>query len=94
MLGDWAEAQALVLRAVTDLEQARTMLRGRATRVGLASDWMLAQEMTEFLSVVADGAWSVRRQIVAARKVLVEAEAAAGIDYAGRLSGNDRRTHL
>jgi hypothetical protein len=72
---DWAEAQRLVLAAVTELEQARTLLRGRASRPGQATDWRLAQEMTEFLSVVADGAWSVRAQIVAARKVLLEAEA-------------------
>jgi len=97
MHGDWAEAQRLVLRAVTDLEEARVLLRGRVLRRGLAdhpaaaSDWQLAEEMTEFLRVVADGVWSVRAQLVAARKVLLEAEAASAAYRDGREYERARR---
>jgi len=80
MQEDWSEVQRLVLAAASDLETARVMLRGRALKRGLvaheasAADWKLATEMADFLSVVADGVWSVRAQIQAARRVLLEAE--------------------
>jgi hypothetical protein len=83
MQEDWARVQQLVLRGVSDLEEARVLLRGRALARGLvadpaaAQDWALAEQMADFLGVVADGAWSVRAQVVAARRVLVSAEAGA-----------------
>jgi len=97
MQEDWAEAQRLVLRAVTDLEEARALLRGRALARGLvehpsaAKDWQLAQEMVDFLGVVADGAWTVRAQIAAARKVLLEVAAASDAYQDERAFARTRR---
>jgi len=91
MQSEWAEVQSLVLRAASDLEQARVILRGRAARPGEGQDWLVAQEMTDFLAVVADGAWSVRAQIAAARKVLVEAERRAVAYQVARESERSRR---
>lgn len=76
MTQDWAEAQRLVLKAASDLELARALLWARAEVVPLDSDHQLAKEMADFLSVVADGAWAVRVQVIRAREVLVMREAA------------------
>lgn len=76
MTQDWAEAQRLVLKAASDLELARALLWARGEVVPLDSDHQLAREMADFLSVVADGAWAVRVQVIRAREVLLAREAA------------------
>lgn len=79
MQSDWAEAQRLVLYAGQAMEKARSLLVARATAPAECRDWILAQEMADFLGVVADGAWSVRVQLVKAREVLLDAEAARAV---------------
>lgn len=71
MQSTWALAQEHLMLAAQHAEQARVALLERAHAVG-SEDWILAREVRELVTVVADGAWSARRAVVRAREALLQ----------------------
>jgi hypothetical protein len=89
---DWATATQLVQEAAASLERARVVLRARGLRPG-RTDWMLAQELADFLGVVADGAWSVLALIRKGRAALTDGAAAAALAESAAAIQPERPSH-
>lgn len=75
----WAQVQAELRDAAQLLERARVQLAQMGRELGpeARQGAELAAQLAEFVELVADGAWSVRAQVVRAREVLLAREAFA-----------------